>query len=55
MQNDDLRSRCAAEAARLSAETFVWDREAEKYVAAYELVLAPRAVRSTSAAGSKTA
>ena len=40
MLNDCLRARCAKEAARLSADTFVWDREAKKYVDAYERTLA---------------
>jgi len=39
MQDEALRIRCAEEAARLSAETFVWDHEAEKYVQAYERTL----------------
>ena len=40
MQDDSLRGRCAKEAARLAAETFVWDHEADKYVHAYERTLA---------------
>lgn len=40
MQDEPLRARCAKEAARLSAEAFVWDREAKKYVDAYERTLA---------------
>ena len=40
MQDEPLRTRCAEEAARLAAEAFVWDREAEKYVQAYERTLA---------------
>ena len=41
MQDDALRARCSAEAARLSAETFDWEHEAKKYVDAYERTLAP--------------
>jgi len=40
MTDEGLRKRCAAEAARLSAETFVWKNEAKKYVDVYERVLA---------------
>ncbi len=40
MQDDSLRERCSAEAAKLSAETFVWENEAKKYVDAYERTLA---------------
>ena len=40
MQDDSLRGRCAKEAARLAAEMFVWDHEADKYVHAYERTLA---------------
>jgi glycosyltransferase involved in cell wall biosynthesis len=54
MQNDDLRARCAAEAARLSAEVFIWEREAEKYVAAYERALAPKIVPSSATVGSNS-
>jgi len=39
LQDDALRARCSAEAARLSAETFVWDHEAKKYVDAFERTL----------------
>ncbi len=39
MQDDSLRAGCAAEAAKLSAETFVWENEARKYVATYERAL----------------
>ena len=39
MQDESLRIRCAKEAARLSADTFDWDHEAEKYVQAYEWTL----------------
>ena len=40
MQDEALRVRCSAAATRLSAETFVWDHEAEKYVEVYERTLA---------------
>ena len=39
MQNDCLRARCATAAAKLSAENFLWEHEARKYVATYERVL----------------
>jgi glycosyltransferase involved in cell wall biosynthesis len=39
MQDDCLRARCAAEAAKLSAEAFLWEKEARKYVATYERAL----------------
>jgi glycosyltransferase involved in cell wall biosynthesis len=39
MQDECLRARCAAAAARLSAEAFQWEKEARKYVATYERVL----------------
>jgi glycosyltransferase involved in cell wall biosynthesis len=41
MQDDALRIRSAAAAAKLSSETFVWENEARKYVATYERVLSP--------------
>jgi glycosyltransferase involved in cell wall biosynthesis len=41
MQDEDLRRRSAAAGAKLSAETFVWENEARKYVDAYERALAP--------------
>jgi glycosyltransferase involved in cell wall biosynthesis len=40
LQDEGLRARCSREAARLSAETFVWEHEAKKYVDAYERTLA---------------
>jgi glycosyltransferase involved in cell wall biosynthesis len=40
MQDGPLRIRCARQATRLSAETFVWECEAKKYVQAYERTLA---------------
>ena len=43
MQNEPLRARSGAAAAKLSAETFVWENEARKYVATYERVLSPKA------------
>jgi hypothetical protein len=39
MQDETLRARSAATAAKLSAETFVWENEARKYVATFERVL----------------
>jgi glycosyltransferase involved in cell wall biosynthesis len=42
MQDEDLRRRAAAAGAKLSAETFVWEHEAQKYVDAYERALATR-------------
>jgi glycosyltransferase involved in cell wall biosynthesis len=43
MQDDSLRARSGAAAAKLSAEKFVWENEARKYVATYERVLSPKA------------
>ena len=43
MQDEALRARSAAAAAKLSAETFLWENEARKYVATYERVLSPKA------------
>jgi hypothetical protein len=43
MQDESLRARSAASAAKLSAEKFLWENEARKYVAAYERVLSPEA------------
>ena len=40
MEDESLRARSAREAARLAAETFDWNHEAKKYVAAYERTLA---------------
>ena len=39
MQDESLRARSAAAAAKLSAEKFLWENEARKYVATYERVL----------------
>ena len=39
MQDACLRGRCAEEAAKLSAEAFLWEKEARKYVATYERAL----------------
>ncbi len=50
MQDDSLRARRAAEAARLSAETFVWENEARKFVAVYDRVLS-----TMTASGAKEA
>jgi glycosyltransferase involved in cell wall biosynthesis len=43
MQDDGLRARSAALAAKLSAESFLWENEARKYVATFERVLSPNA------------
>jgi glycosyltransferase involved in cell wall biosynthesis len=40
MKDQCLRGRSAAAAAKLSAESFLWENEARKYVATYEYVLA---------------
>jgi glycosyltransferase involved in cell wall biosynthesis len=42
MQDESLRARSAAAAAKLSAEKFLWENEARKYVATYERVLSPK-------------
>jgi glycosyltransferase involved in cell wall biosynthesis len=42
MTDDDLRKHCAAAAANLAATAFSWEREAKKYVGAYERLAAPR-------------
>jgi glycosyltransferase involved in cell wall biosynthesis len=52
MQDEVLRIRSAAAAAKLSAETFVWENEAHKYVATYERVLSPTADFDREKAGS---
>ncbi|HEY6733979.1 MAG TPA: glycosyltransferase [Roseiarcus sp.] len=52
MQDEALRIRSAAAAAKLSAETFVWENEARKYVATYERVLSPTADFDREKAGS---
>jgi glycosyltransferase involved in cell wall biosynthesis len=52
MQDEALRLRSAAAAAKLSAETFVWENEARKYVATYERVLSPTADFDREKAGS---
>jgi glycosyltransferase involved in cell wall biosynthesis len=44
MQDEGLRARSSAAGAKLSAEKFLWENEAHKYVASYERVLAPAAV-----------
>jgi glycosyltransferase involved in cell wall biosynthesis len=43
MKDESLRARSAASAAKLSAEHFVWENEARKYVATYERLLSPKA------------
>jgi glycosyltransferase involved in cell wall biosynthesis len=56
MQDESLRARSAAAAAKLSAETFLWENEARKYVATYERVLSPKAAcgRGTAGVGGPT-
>jgi glycosyltransferase involved in cell wall biosynthesis len=44
MQDERLRARSAAAGAKLSAENFLWENEARKYVATYERVLCQTAV-----------
>jgi glycosyltransferase involved in cell wall biosynthesis len=39
MQDECLRARCSAEAVKLSAEAFQWEKEARKYVATFERAL----------------
>jgi len=51
MQDEGLRQRSAAAAARLSAETFVWENEARKYVDAYERALATLSAGAVEPAG----
>ena len=52
MQDEALRARSAAAAAQLSAEKFLWENEARKYVATYERVLSPTADFDREKAGS---
>jgi glycosyltransferase involved in cell wall biosynthesis len=51
MQDECLRARSAKLAAKLSAEKFLWENEARKYVATYERVLSPKADCSQGKAG----
>jgi len=51
MQDEGLRRRAAAVGAKLSAETFVWENEARKYVGTYERVLAMQAAGAVKPAG----
>ena len=44
MQDERLRAQTAAAAKKLSAEAFLWEKEARKYVATYERVLEGKAV-----------
>ncbi len=55
MQDESLRARSAAAAANLSAEKFLWENEAHKYVATYERVLSPKADWERGRAGSASA
>ena len=52
MQDEALRARSAAAAAQLSAEKFLWENEARKYVATYERALSPTADFDREKAGS---
>jgi glycosyltransferase involved in cell wall biosynthesis len=52
MQDEPLRARSATAAAKLSAEKFLWENEARKYVAAYERVLSPETLRDAAKVGS---
>jgi glycosyltransferase involved in cell wall biosynthesis len=52
MQDEALRARKASAAAKLSAENFLWENEARKYVATYERVLSPKADYDREKAGS---
>ena len=51
MQDDGLRQRSAAAGAKLSAETFVWENEARKYVETYERALATLSAGAVEPAG----
>jgi glycosyltransferase involved in cell wall biosynthesis len=51
MQDDGLRQRSSAAGAKLSAETFVWENEARKYVAVYERALAAMRASAVEPAG----
>ena len=42
LSDDDLRKCCASAASRLAERSFSWDREAEKFVAAYERLVLER-------------
>ena len=52
MKDESLRARSAAAAAKLSAEKFLWENEARKYVATFERVLSPKPDRGREKAGS---
>ena len=51
MEDDGLRRRSAAAGAKLSAETFVWENEARKYVDVYERVAASLSAGAVEPAG----
>jgi hypothetical protein len=51
MQDDGLRQRSSAAGAKLSAETFVWENEARKYVAVFERGLAALRAGAVEPAG----
>src|SRR5580698_2189094 len=52
MQDDGLCAHSAASAAKLSAQNFVWENEARKFVATYARVLSPEAEVDREKAGS---
>ena len=51
IRDDGLRQRSAAAGTKLSAETFVWENEARKYVGAYERTLATLTASAVKPAG----
>ena len=51
MEDDNLRQSAAAAGRKLSAETFVWENEARKYVNAYERTLATVSADAVKPAG----
>ena len=51
MQDEGLRQRSAAAGAKLSAETFVWENEARKYVETYERTFATLSAGAVKPAG----
>jgi glycosyltransferase involved in cell wall biosynthesis len=51
MQDECLRARCAAVAAKRSAEAFLWENEARKFVATYERVLSGKSSGGRESAG----
>ena len=51
MQDECLRARCAAAAAKRSAEAFLWENEARKYVAVYDRALGTMSAGAVEPAG----